>query len=73
MQTFRKELEELINKHSLESGSNTPDFILADFLIGCLHIFDRAIEKRNQWYGMRRITEQQLMIDWDASKNTTTS
>lgn len=30
MHNFRKELQTLINKNSLENGSDTPDFILAD-------------------------------------------
>mgnify|MGYP000744661714 CR=1 FL=1 len=48
---FRKELESLINKYSMESGSNTPDFILAEYLIGVLEVFDRTLEKRENWYG----------------------
>jgi hypothetical protein len=33
---FRDELEELINRHSMENGSNTPDFVLAEYLVKCL-------------------------------------
>jgi hypothetical protein len=33
---FRKELEQLINRNSRENGSNTPDFILAQYIEGCL-------------------------------------
>lgn len=47
---FRKELEELINKHSRENGSNTPDFILAEFLVDCLAAWDKGVSRRNQWY-----------------------
>ena len=36
MDTFRKELAALLNKYNKEIGSNTPDFILAGYLIGCL-------------------------------------
>lgn len=50
---FRKELEELINKHSLENGSDTPDFILAKYLEGCLENFDQAVRDREQWYGRK--------------------
>ena len=32
---FRKELACLINRYSRENGSDTPDFILADYLDGC--------------------------------------
>ena len=48
---FRKELATLINRHSLENGSDTPDFILAEYLSGCLKAFDNAFERRLIWYG----------------------
>lgn len=48
---FRKELERLINRFSMENGSNTPDFILAGFLSNCIKAFDSAIRKRDNWYG----------------------
>ncbi len=51
MNDFRAELEALINKHSMENGSNTPDFILADFLRGTLANFDLAVKARERWYG----------------------
>lgn len=47
---FRQELESLINRHSMENGSNTPDFILADFLAKTLELFDATIGLREQWY-----------------------
>jgi len=49
--TFKKELEYLINKYSKENGSNTPDFILAEFMNGCLKSFDAAVKRRENWYG----------------------
>ena len=49
--SFRKELESLINIHSMENGSDTPDFILAEFLSGCLRTFDAAVTRRAEWYG----------------------
>jgi hypothetical protein len=48
---FRAELEELINRHSRENGSNTPDFILANYLDNCLVAFDQAVTHREKWYG----------------------
>jgi hypothetical protein len=48
---FQIELEQLINKHSVESESNTPDFILAEYLGNCLNIFNIAIMRRESWYG----------------------
>ena len=46
---FAIELEHLINKHSMEGGSNTPDFVLARYLMGCLDAFDLAITDRNRF------------------------
>jgi hypothetical protein len=48
--SFRTELENLINSHSQENGSHTPDFILADYLIECLVLFDRTANARERWY-----------------------
>lgn len=49
--TFRKELEKLINHYSMEAGSDTPDFILADYIYDCLKNFDKAVQSREKWYG----------------------
>lgn len=48
---FRVGLESLINTHFRENGSNTPDFILAEYMAGCLDLFDVASRKREKWYG----------------------
>jgi len=50
MDEFRKELESLINRCSMENGSNTPDFILAEYLTDCLAAFDHAIQCRHRWW-----------------------
>jgi hypothetical protein len=47
--SFREALERLVNAHSRENGSNTPDFILADYLCTCLAAFDVATRQREQW------------------------
>lgn len=43
---FRKELAELLNRHSADASSNTPDFILANYLTACLDAFDVAQQAR---------------------------
>jgi len=48
---FEKELRQLINKYSKESASNTPDFILAQYLEACLAAFDVGVQQRETWYG----------------------
>lgn len=47
--TFLVELEKLINKHSIENESNTPDFILAEYLRGCLTNYAETMKKREKW------------------------
>lgn len=51
MSTFKKELSLLLNKHSKENASATPDFILAEFLRNALIIFDSAVQQREKFYG----------------------
>lgn len=41
----------VLNRHSAESASNTPDFILAEYLKDCLRAFDRATNARGHWWG----------------------
>jgi len=48
---FEKELSALINQHSQENASNTPDYILANFLNGCLSAFNETVQMRETWYG----------------------
>ena len=57
---FQAELRALLNKHSRENGSNTPDFVLASYLIECLVAFDRAVGMRVSWYGGEDMEEQLL-------------
>jgi hypothetical protein len=49
--SFRLKLEKAINQCSMENGSDTPDFILAEYLMDCLLAFDYAMQRRKDWYG----------------------
>ena len=51
MDSFQSKLERLINEFSMENDSNTPDFILAKYLVACLAAFNAASVEREQWYG----------------------
>lgn len=46
-----------LNAVSAENGSDTPDFILAEYLVLCLRTFDLAVSMRDQWYGRGRSTQ----------------
>ena len=50
MGEFREELIALINRHSLENGSDTPDWILAGYIVSCLQAFDTTTKARTAWY-----------------------
>jgi hypothetical protein len=65
MSDFRKDIEGIINKRSAENGSNTPDFILAEYLTDCLAAFDKAAVARERWYG--RVAEDGTMTAQDPS------
>jgi hypothetical protein len=47
--SFLQELTSLINKHSLEGMSDTPDFILASFLQNVLTDWNHATRARDAW------------------------
>lgn len=53
MKMFKSDLQKLINRHSLENRSNTPDFILAEYLVDCLHSFELATQERERWYNIK--------------------
>ena len=49
-EAFARELKQLINKYSLEDGSDTPDFVLAEHLIRSLELFHLSTNVRKSWY-----------------------
>lgn len=65
---FEKELENLISRYSKDEESNTPDYIIAEFMKNSMDIFHRATKLRDNWYGGRRsvINDQDKM--WEVEK-----
>jgi len=59
---FEKELTTLINKYSVENGSDTPDFILAKYILGCLSAFNSATKDRESWYGRGMIERVKNLV-----------
>jgi hypothetical protein len=45
---LRTDIEQAINRNSAENGSDTPDFILAEYLMICLEAFDKITSYREQ-------------------------
>ncbi len=54
-----EDIKHAINCRSAENGSNTPDFILGEYLQGCLELLDTTINEREKWYG-----RDKQGIDW---------
>ena len=48
-----REFAEVINRNSLENNSDTPDFILAEYLWDCLETFAETSNRRQEWYGKK--------------------
>ncbi len=53
-QSLRDRIRHAINCTSAENESDTPDFILADYLMASLDAFDAATRTREKWYGRER-------------------
>lgn len=49
---FEKALQGLINKHSMETESDTPDFILAQYMFSCLLAYQRAVMARDKYFSV---------------------
>lgn len=51
--SFENELRDLINRHSLEGLSNTPDYVLASYLVKCMEAFNVGVRVRSEWHTSR--------------------
>jgi hypothetical protein len=49
---LREELQMILNQCCAENESNTPDFILAQYLFNCLSAFDSAVKARDDFYSV---------------------
>lgn len=49
---FEEDLRALLNRYSMENASDTPDFILARFVMMTLQAHTEATERRDEWYGV---------------------
>lgn len=50
MNNLRDELLTLLNRYSREDRSNTPDWVLADYLMACLEAYEMAVKARTAWH-----------------------
>lgn len=49
--TLSKRLQSLLNSHSCENASDTPDWILAEMLLGVLEVWNKSTKAREAFYG----------------------
>lgn len=45
-----EDLRDVLNKHSVENQSDTPDMILATYLIDCLKAWNTATRRRTNFF-----------------------
>lgn len=63
MSDLMRDLTAVINRYSLErTGGNTPDFLLAEYLIKSLEVFGQIVEARKAWGGERPSDMQQVPL-----------
>jgi len=62
--TFEKDLEVLINKHSMENESDTPDYILAEYMYSCLRAYQTAVKQRDKWFQVDMWTDDKRSADF---------
>ncbi len=55
MTSLEEEIRTAINRACAERTSDTPDFVLAEYLIICLSAFDHATIARGEWHKQRAI------------------
>ena len=48
---IHNEFRATINRHSIENDSNTPDYMLADYLVACLDAWNETTQSREKFYG----------------------
>ena len=48
---FRQELTDLINRHSIDNDTNTPDFILSQMMCRTIQDVYELNESRDKWFG----------------------
>ena len=53
MEDLQTRITAQLNEVSREQDSDTPDFILAEYLIACLDAFEVAVNRRDVWYDLK--------------------
>jgi len=54
-QDIVRDIAQVVNKYSLEQESQTPDYILAEYMLKSLSDLNRLMRDRDYWYGERGV------------------
>jgi hypothetical protein len=65
----KKDFENAINRNSLENRSNTPDFLLAQYLMDCLKAYENVHDANEKWYGRNLEIGSGQFPAWDFLTN----
>jgi hypothetical protein len=57
--TLAQDLARVLDQHSMENASNTPDFLLAEYLERCLAAAEILINRRDAWHGVTPTVTQE--------------
>jgi hypothetical protein len=50
--TLERDLARVLNRHNQENRSNTPDHLLAGYLLRCLDAGNALVNRRSHWWGL---------------------
>lgn len=67
--SLMERIREVINCECAERNSNTPDYILAEYLLDCLAAFDKATMARDNWYSADRVNTINYPVKTDVLDN----
>lgn len=51
---FVREIAAVCNRFSVENRSDTPDYMLAEFMTGCLNVYENTLCARAEWRNENR-------------------
>jgi hypothetical protein len=50
---LRAEIAHVLNVNCAENGSDTPDYILAEYLVSCLEAWNHTTRTRDKWWSFK--------------------
>lgn len=55
---LERDIAKILNIYCQELRSDTPDFILAQYLLRCLDNFSQTVQRREDWYGRKLLKDK---------------